>query len=157
MSKLLAAVLVALSPLAMACEVEPPQQLASDAELVARTANIVLARVTKVEGDIPWGDAVYTFETVERLRGNLPAVFKVSGVAAKEGPNDHFQNHTEEIFRNNGRLANWPDCEIHPSFVLNRPYLVFYDQPYHRKSFERIADPANDKWLSDVRALLARH
>jgi hypothetical protein len=45
-----------------------------------------------------------------------------------------------------------PDCRIHPNFEEGRTYLVFLDEPYHPKSFERIASDS-DKWLQAVRTL----
>lgn len=163
MRTFLIVVLLTLPPVASACVVPPPEQHVSNVELIARTKNIVLAKVTSIKKDKNNWDTTYTFQTIEVLRGNLPETFQIRGFPELKKEEDiHFENHTDVRFwrsapgRNWGSSSNDTDCIIHPQFVSNRTYLIFYDTPYHSKSFELIVDPLNDKWLKYVREQLSR-
>jgi len=47
-----------------------------------------------------------------------------------------------------GRSGHSTDCIIHPYFAVNETYLVFSTP--HIKAYERVADPARDRWLKWV-------
>ena len=158
MRTLLLLLLFTLPNYAWGCTVPPGEQHVSNIELISRTKNIVLAKVTVISTSENNWDTTYTFQTLTVLKGNLGHTFQIKGFP-ESGSNEepHFGNHKDELFwkndlgRNPGRSLNYPDCVIHPQFSLNGVYLIFHDDPYHSKSFERIADIENDKWLNYVR------
>ena len=150
--------LTAFAAPALACSVPPREQYTAPDELIARTETIALAKVIRAE-TLPDGFSVlYTFETVEQLKGKANPQFQISGwPAIWEGENRRFNDHHDESFWSNpaGRVGNAPDCEIHPTFSVGGTYLIFLNQPYHVKSFEIVirthGDPnSRDKWLQYV-------
>jgi len=148
---------------AWGCYVPPAEQHVSDIQLISRTKNIVLAKVTNISTAENKWDTTYSFQTLKILKGNLPGTFQIRGFPkSKNDEEPHFGNHGNKQFwkndpgRNWGRSFNAPDCVIHPQFTLNGVYLIFYDAPYHSKSFERIVDAENDKWLKYVREKTSR-
>jgi hypothetical protein len=153
------AILLFLSPFSVfACFAPPAQQLVPPDELIARTQNIVLAKAIKGEATEDAYNVSYTFRTIKVLKGNALDTFEIMGrPAIFDGWNDNFDHHFGEDFwsASAGRLSNEPDCKIHPMFSVGGTYLMFLDQPYHRKSFEIIlrtegkAD-VRDKWLQYV-------
>lgn len=160
----------------LACKEPPPEQIAPFEELVARTNYIFLAEVEKVE-DItapntrsrrmifpgPVHDRVvytkYHLKVLEELKGKMgEEKLVIEGQPALSKEEGTFSHHTEKRFWENesgrsptGRL----DCKIEPRFKLGKKYLIFFNKPYHRKSFERI-DDLNDQWLSTVRRNLSK-
>lgn len=155
--------LVTLHTYAWGCYVPPAEQHVSNIELITRTKNIVLAKVINISTAENNWDTTYSFQTLTVLKGNLPRTFQIKGFPeSRNNEEPHFGNHKDEQFwkndlgRNSGRSFNYPDCIIHPQFTLNGVYLIFYDTPYHSKSFERIVDVENDKWLKYVREKTVR-
>jgi hypothetical protein len=158
MKKFLAALLLVAPFPGFACYVPPAQQRVPPDELIARTQNIVLAKAISAETT---GDAYfvsYTLRTIRVLKGSASDTFQLTGYPAiLEGSNENFDHHFDENFWSTsaGRLSNHSDCEIYPEFSVGGTYLIFLDQPYHRKSFEIIlrtegkAD-VRDKWLQYV-------
>lgn len=170
---------------AFACFVLPKQQVVPADELINRTNNIVLAKAVKAEfvpypqidpfvyndkGQLTVAPGTegthkpinYTFAVIEVLKGDKTEKASVRGQRAQK---NYFLSkqtfHQEEEFwkDNAGRLYNAPDCQIHPSFVLGGIYLLFLDEPYHRKSFELIGymdkHISKDKWLAYVKEKVA--
>ena len=140
---------------ASACFSTPAEQIVSPEALVARTKQIVLARVVKAEADFKTSDVTYSFVVDQTVKGENPKIFTIVG-ASLFYPEDltTFDYHRSERFwkQDAGRCQHDTDCVIHPAFAVGDTYLIFVDGPYHRKSFERIvmlgkeAD-TRDKWL----------
>jgi hypothetical protein len=161
MKNVLAVVLISLTTVAQACSFTPEEQIVGNAELIVRTKNIVLVKVVSVKVYKNGWDTTYTLQTIENLRGDMPPSFEIDGGAEMKGSEDFsFDNHTNAGFWKQdghpGRAFVLPGgCRLYPRFVINSTYLVFYNPPYHLRSFELIADPQNDKWLKYVRAQLS--
>lgn len=160
-----------LCPDAKACQNVAPEQITSYQELIARTENIVLAEVEDIDElkspntkarrqvipyPVPSRTVAirYKFKVVEELKGKLNRLsFEIEGQPLA-GTEENFNLHQDPSFweKASGRSKTTKDCEINPSFVTNKKYLIFLNKPYHRKSFERI-DDSKDKWLQTVREL----
>jgi hypothetical protein len=158
MKKFLAILLLSSPFPVFACYAPPAQQLVPPDELIARTQNIVLARAIRGEAKEDDYEVSYTFRTIKILKGSALDTFEIMGrPAIFEGWNENFDHHFHKDFWSvsAGRLSNEPDCRIHPVFSVGGTYLMFLDQPYHRKSFEIILRPEGeadirDKWLQYV-------
>ena len=162
MKKFLAILLLVSPSPVFACFVPPAQQLVPPDELISRTQNIVLAKAIRGEATEDDYEVSYTFRTIKILKGSALDTFEIMGrPSIFEGWNENFGHHFDENFwsASEGRLSNEPDCRIHPVFSVGGTYLMFLDQPYHRKSFEMIlrtegkAD-VRDKWLQYVESRL---
>ena len=185
MRVLLTLCLILFSNQALGCYVQPPQQYVPADELIKRTENIVLAKAVKAEF-IPYpqispfvyndkgqltvapgldGDhdpIKYTFSIMETIKGKHTNEISLEGFHERKETikNKDYHHKEEEFWKDNaGRLYNAPDCQIHPSFVLGGIYLLFLDEPYHRKSFELIGymdkHIPEDKWLAYVKEKVA--
>jgi len=146
---------VAVAFPALGCEVQPPEQYTPPDDLISRTNNIVLAKVVGAEMQSDGYSVLYTFQIVERLKGQIADRFQISGYPSIwEGENRRFNDHSDKEFwlNSGGRSANDTDCQIHPTFSVGGIYLVFIDRPYHVKSFEIIirTHGDKDKWLQYV-------
>ena len=156
MKWLLAVTLLVFSLPAVGCFVPPPEQSTAPDALIARTKNIVLARVVGARAAQNSYNVLYTLKNVRTLKGQAAGQFQVTGYPAiLEDENLSFNDHTDGQFWSNhvGRSPNDTDCEIHPTFSVGRMYLVFLDRPYHVKSFELITHAQGakrDKWLRYV-------
>ena len=158
MKKFLATLLLVAPFPVSACFAPPAQQLVPPDELIARTQNIVLAKVVEAEVQGDAYEVTYTFKTIRSLKGSASETFQIAGYPAIwEGANENFNHHSDEEFwsKSSGRLSSDTDCEIHPEFSVGGTYLVFLDKPYHRKSFEIIVRTGGkadmrDKWLQYV-------
>ncbi|WP_136078218.1 hypothetical protein [Pontiella desulfatans] len=64
-----------------------------------------------------------------------------------------FNFHSDPLFweQNQARLYVDEGRRIQPSFCTGCNYLIFLGHPYHVRSFERIIDTKNDKWLVYVK------
>lgn len=159
------AILLLLSPFPVfACFAPPAQQMVPPDELIARTQNIVLAKAIRAETTDDAYVVSYTFRTIRVLKGSASDTFETTGYPAIwEGWNENFNHHFDEKFWSTsaGRLSSETDCKIYPAFSVGGTYLMFLDQPYHRKSFEIIlrtegkAD-VRDKWLQYVESRVKR-
>jgi hypothetical protein len=139
-----------------ACFSPPPEQGTPVTNLILRTRNILLAKVVSATDFDPEYKTVYEFEILESLKGTVETNFTIIGHPYDPRQDERFKDytyHTDEKFWNSstGRSWNDEDCEIHPKFENGITYLIFLDQPYHRKSFEIITDIKSDKWLHHVR------
>ncbi len=67
-------------------------------------------------------------------------------------PETDFDSHRDRLFWDKmvTRQGNGPDCRMHPRFSVGMEYLIFIDEPYHWRSFERIIGE-DDRWLIAVR------
>lgn len=149
---------------AEACRRAPEVQLMSPEKQVAFARNVAVAQVISAH---PIGDDMfeYRFIVQKRLAGLEAGSFTLQGLApdsrlASE-PGDA-TDHDGPTFwaRGGGRVMNDPSCTLRPWFTLGESYLVILDQPYTRRSFERIATvdgqyDASDKWLVYVEKRLA--
>ena len=150
--------LTAMAFSGFACEVPPREQYTSPDELISRTKTIALAKVIKAEVAADGFEVLYTFETIKPLKGKATDRFQILGYPGVwEGENRRFNDHSDESFwsKPGGRVANMPDCKIHPTFSVGGTYLVFLEPPYHVKSFEIIirthgGTDIRDKWLQYV-------
>jgi len=139
---------------AYSCFVAPEHLAATADELINRTEEISLATVVRAE--VSGDDIVYTFRTVQSVKGHPQSEFQVTGEALLYPMQaENFNNHTDEVFWDSkiGRITMHPDCKVHPSFSVGATYLAFLDQPYHTKSFEIInivRGERQDKWLKYV-------
>jgi hypothetical protein len=141
----------------LACYVPPAEQIVTPQALLASAKTVVLARATKGE----WmnnGAVRYYFAVERQFAGGPIATFDLVGATAPGGGGDEtYSHHHDGRFwqAQFGRLPNDTDCEIHPDFVIGGTYLIFLNQPYTRKSFERIVrvgrdSQTKDKWLAYV-------
>jgi hypothetical protein len=155
--KILITILVCIN--AFACEVTPPEQIVPATELVKRIKTIALAQVTSSKLDPDGYTVIYTFQTINTLKGNPEKTFTITGIPLLgNGPTMmDFDHHNDKAFWENGggRSLHGTDCKIHPSFSVGAHFLIFLDQPYHVKSFELIIrthgdKDVRDKWLSWV-------
>lgn len=139
---------------ASACGAPPAEQNVLSQELVSRTDNVVLARVTSAQETAPRGRIIYTLEVVETLKGNSNTHLQLVGARQWKGHHDSYSDHHDQVFWNNdghyGRSSNGPNCEIYPSFSVGWSYLVFLDKPYHSRSFELIRNAKTDRWYKYV-------
>lgn len=141
--------LIAMS--ANGCFVSPAEQTISPGELLERTNNIVLGKVIAATATMDSVEVEYTFKTIKMLKGARIDNFKISGRALFEGWMENFNHHNDETFWVNegGRHLNSQDCNIYPRFTVGATFLIFLDQPYHRKSFENIIRTHGDKNIKD--------
>jgi hypothetical protein len=138
---------------ASACLQPDPEQVVDSRALVKRTKNIYLAKVISMKPD-----SVFHFRVLKTLKGSKRAEFEITGSEENEAK-DSFQNHSNADFWKNsseGRASKEPDCEITPNFKIDSVYLVFFDPPYHMKSFEEIANAKKDNWLKHIKELLTK-
>lgn len=142
-----------------ACFSTPDEQIVPAKELIDRTKTIVLATVEKAE--IIEKDSIavrYHFREIRSLKGDAPGTFTLDGVSsAYSGPMDNFEHHYSEAFWEDGGGRSWhdTDCVIYPSFSVGGIFLIFLEEPFHRKSFELIirthgGEGVRDKWLTWV-------
>ncbi len=142
----------------LACFMTPQEQVVSDVELVERTETIVLAKVEKAE-TIGGEDSIsvrYHFRKIRDLKGDSDETFTIDGVSSAYGsPIENFDHHCEDSFWEGGGGRSWhdTDCVIYPTFAVGGIFLVFREEPYHRKSFELIVrthggEGSRDKWLN---------
>lgn len=119
-----------------------------------RTKTIVLAKVIEDKA-LPNGDVRYTFQTQRNIKGTAGEKFTIDGVEQREGDLGTLNDHQDARFWEGsfGRSVHDTDCKIHPSFTLGDTYLIFLNEPYHQKSFEkieRVSGDKKDKWLAWV-------
>ena len=141
-----------------ACFSTPQEQIVPAEELVERTSLIILAYVVEAKANPQSGEVTYSFQTTKAIKGKDPETFTILG-APLLYPEDltTFDHHRSDAFWQGdaGRCRHDTDCKIHPAFAVGSSYLIFIDEPYHRKSFEHIAmlgrtPETRDKWLSWV-------
>jgi len=151
-----------------ACYVRPAEHVVPPDELIERTDNILLGKVVKAEksGEYYYyktGEKViYTFEVLTELKGNMLLNDNKFTMTGLEDGDDlrNYNHHKDEEFWDDwgGRMFHEPnDCKIYPTFVVGENYLIFYNKPWHAKSFELIKNPppvdevpdpiTTDKWL----------
>jgi hypothetical protein len=134
-----------------ACAIPPFEQSVPSAQLIARSKNIVLAKAVNVQA-MANGEVRYAFEVTKQIAGSTPGKFQLVGVAEMlTDDQKNFNHHTDTIFWKSsiGRFSNDTDCQIHPSFLMGREYLVFLDAPYHNRSFELIIRTSDGKYKKD--------
>jgi len=155
-----------------ACTDPPAEAQAPVAELVARTATIVLATAEKAEerfhitnvgqnGKLVGRTEIrYSFAAAEMLKGKSEPGFTleisaVDPVAAEQSAAD-FDHHREPGWQEKGGRvgAVASDCEVSPRFDVGERYLIFLDKPWHVLGFERVAVD-DDEWLGEVRRRIA--
>ena len=144
---------------AFGCFSTPKEQIVPDIELVQRTKTIVLAKVVKAELlDEDSLNVRYYFQEIKSLKGDAKKEFFIDGVSlAYNDPLRTFEHHHSQRFWKPGGGRSWHDidCVIYPSFTVGGIFLIFLDEPYHRKSFELIIrthgdEETRDKWLTWV-------
>ncbi|MEZ5813429.1 MAG: hypothetical protein R3E13_01680 [Alphaproteobacteria bacterium] len=159
-----------------ACAIYPKEKYADPLDLIKRTENIVLAKAIRAEvkshpdysglsedeklmaivDEEYFFPVKYEFEVIEVLKGSPEKSFTLDGHVL--GNNSHYNNHEDKGFWENdeGRtIFAAGDCKRRDGFAVGSVYLMFLNEPYHRKSFERIVsfqNPENeDRWLSYVK------
>jgi hypothetical protein len=168
----LALALLSAAPGHAACTTPPASAHSPVAELVARTATIVLAEARTAEerfrvttttpsGELKGRPSVkYTFATLEALKGAPAPEFSLEvwlwHPHAGAGAVDDFDHHRDPAWRElGGRVGEVdPDCEVSPRFVPGAHYLLFVEKPWHVLGFEQIST-RDDAWLAEVRRLVA--
>ena len=142
-----------------ACVLPSAEQRVAVDELLVRTHRIVLAEATE-EAPKNAFTSVYTLKMVRQISGPSLSRFDIVGSPRRAAHGDrHFNNHSDEVFwKDNwaGRVTHSTDCKLYPSFEKGGLYLVFIDEPYHVKGFERILDQRQDKWLDFVQRRIKR-
>ncbi len=149
--------MLAVSLEAYGCDEPPPEQHVPVSELLARTNDIVLAKVVKAETVENSWNVKYTFSIEKLLKGNVPKEFTITGAPPYQGTLNDFNHHRDKRFweKYGGREINGPDCEITPGFGVGLTYLIFLNRPYHNKGFELItrthgSSSVKDKWLQFI-------
>lgn len=144
---------------AFGCFSTPQEQVVPDIELVQRTKTIVLAKVMKAELlDEDSLKVRYYFRAMKSLKGRSDEEFFIDGTSlAYSDALTTFDHHHSERFWKPGGGRSWhdTDCVIYPTFTVGGIFLIFLDEPYHRKSFELIIrthgdHETRDKWLTWV-------
>lgn len=141
---------------ARACVIPPAAQHAPIDELIASADAIVLAKPTGAVRLSPYRVA-YTLEAVSMVSGEAMSRFEIIG-RPRDRRNKglaewNFEDHTAKVFWEDdwaGRVFNFPDCKLYPSFAIGGTYLVFLGNVPHVKGFERIHDLSKDQWLKYV-------
>ncbi|MGH1440735.1 MAG: hypothetical protein ACRBBR_11515 [Cellvibrionaceae bacterium] len=145
-----------ISPIIVACQNLPAEQLWSSEELVNNTNSIVLAQAYKPQSVS--GDTYITeFFVTEVLKGNQQNNFSLTGKLAygKTGRNT-FDNHNDIQFWAYSDLGNFSrdeNCQVYGHFEEGRQYLLFVDQAKHPRSFELIESPS-DGWLLEIKKII---
>jgi hypothetical protein len=152
--------LLLLPARAFACA-EPPESMRTPyTELIARTRTIVLADVASVER--VGADRVrYHFKVTETVKGTAPPDPTLTFARPERPPvtpqaETDFDAHREPAFwdRHLTRERDDAACRMNPVFSQGNHYLLFLEEPYHWRSFERIVR-SDDRWLATVRAVVA--
>ena len=164
-------IFVFISHQGFACYATPKERIVSADDLIRRTKNIVLAKVTDSDYTAPKIDmdsapGVYGpttkifFEVIRIIKGTSEKTFDfMSYGKSSEASLNNYDDHKDPEFwkKETGMLG--PCSHNTPGFVLGSVYLIFLDEPYHVKSFELINNydvgTDQDKWLSYVEAKVA--
>ncbi len=127
---------------------ERPTQICHQDKLIKRCDNIVLVTVTSAKL-VENGMVVYKFKVNETIKGAGIDVFSLRGnITFYEHDLRHFDHHSDpDFWSNNMSRVYVTYYEVIPSFVTGGRFLIFVDEPYHARSFERIPSPLTDKWL----------
>ena len=150
---------------ALGCFASPEEQITPANELVERSKTIVLAKVVKAELIDDYHLTVrYYFQTIRGLKGDPEKEFFIDGGSlAYRGSLTTFDHHHDEKFWDNEGGRSWhdTDCIIYPTFTVGGIFLIFLDEPFHRKSFEMIVrthgdEEVRDKWLTWVENQISR-
>lgn len=153
-----------LSSKAFACYTPPVSYVSPYIELIARTSKIALVKIESVRAMKAAPSSkrqfvIYSASIRQMIKGQLPNKVEIMGLRSVEGnPDTTFMDHSDDKFWDNhgGRTINSYDCKIYPNFIVGRRYLIFFDKPYHFKSFERI-DSLTDRWLTTVIKFVKNH
>lgn len=145
-----------LSVPALACSVSSEVAGYSKAELIVKTATIVLAENTAsaAEGQV----MKFSFRTIEVLKGKDPGGFFLTLAPA---PGNYvetdFSGHADPEFWQGtyGRLP-WRPGACEPSYAFERGgrYLLFLESLGNGAAAERVRE-SNDRWYTHVRRALA--
>jgi len=153
---------VAMIPDSQACRAPPREQVVTPEELVAKAADVSVARVIRATpSTAPNGGGrptvEYEFEVVQRILGPDEARFTLIGAKGETRMQQPASDHGDEGFwqRGGGRLYNDSDCVLRPNFAVGESYLIFRDKPATWRSFEHIETVRgrpnpDDKWLTYV-------
>lgn len=150
---------------AFACYAPPAHLMIHHSQLIKRTSRIALAKLVSAEEQpdhiaargARFPELRYRFKTLEVLKGDINATFAMDFWYEKRAlelpvPETDFDGHRDRLFWDKmvTRQENGPDCRMHPRFSVGVVYLIFMDETYHWRSFERIIGE-DDRWLSAVR------
>lgn len=146
----------------LACMAPPIEYHAPYYELIERTNNIVLAKVTDVQF-LNDSTVTYSFETIEVLRGqqNLNTfsleypLDEWNQRIMEETTDEDFDEHRSNRFWDlrASRTMMGSDCILYPHFTEGLTYLIFLGDQDHSKGYEVIKSE-NDFWLETVRSVL---
>lgn len=136
-----------------ACTISPAVADYTKDQLIAKTKTIVLAEC--VASTVKSNETLFSFRTIQTIRGKQPKSFKLALRAAPESYVEiDFASHTDPVFwiGTYGRLPWLPGlCEPTYAFEIGGQYLLFVDSLGNGAAAERIRTPAN-KWYQYVRA-----
>jgi hypothetical protein len=136
---------ICLTETLLACFAPKQEQIVSTQDLVKRTKDIYLAEASGAESKQT------VFKVLKTLKGKQIDAFKLeSSIIMSENETD-FHRHTDKSFwePSGGRVQIGADCKLSMSFQKGKKYVIFYNKPYHFKSFELI-ESDNDIWLAFV-------
>lgn len=150
---------------AHACRVPDRHQTMSIDDQLAVARDVSVAKVVQAT-EMGLGSVKYDFVVLKRLAGPYHHRFTIVGrgwpveqgtVYSRDHSDDRFWEH------GGGRMGGDENfCWITPRFDVGQAYLVFFDKPYTRRSFERIElEPGSerlseDRWLAFVEDKLRR-
>ncbi len=124
-----------------------------DAKTIRDAQYISLSRI--VGARYEKGTVFYTYKVITSIKGEVVDGEIVGGpLGSSEEYLRDFDRHKDPKFwqKFGGRMVPKLSGRIDPSFDVGSVFLIFHDQPYHRKSFEYIAlyngpEDRQDAWL----------
>lgn len=144
---------------AHACRVPDRYQAMSIDDQLAGARDVSLAKVVQAT-DMGLGQVKFEFVVLKRLAGPYRDRFTIIGGGwPVEQGTVYSRDHSDARFweHGGGRMGSDENfCSITPRFDVGQAYLVFYDRPYTRRSFERIelepggAPRPDDRWFNFV-------
>lgn len=146
------------SSLASACFMPKADSKTDSKDLVRRSKRIYLVRTKdsrEAASPTAFNKVDYTFEVLETLKGEPATELTFSGAEFQASNEKNFGNHRSKEFWKpmGGRAHVNPDCSVSASFEKGQRYIIFPDEPFHLKGFERV-DANGDRWLAKIRSLV---
>ena len=156
MNRVILIIILSFSLESYACFVPNKAISHSDMKLVDRTESIVLAKVVGQKKGYAYD--VFTFQTIENIKGNAPWEFVLNGFSVKHKSysivDSDFRGHKSLDWANGvTNSLEDSDCEAYGYFEEGQTYLIFNSKPTHKKAYEQIVEK-EDLWLKWVKLLV---
>lgn len=146
------------SSMTSACFMPKANTKTDSKDLVQRSKRIYLVRAKDSQdlaSPTSFANVDYKFEVLETLKGEPVTELTLAGTQFQASNEKNFANHRSKEFWKpmGGRAHVNPDCSVAASFEKGQRYIIFPDEPFHLKGFERI-DADGDRWLAKIRTLV---